>query len=521
VKLRRWFAPAVLVAAAIVALAVVALLERAAAPPAALSTTLERALTRTPGAPALGVAVLPLTAPPGDPELASLGDALCEAIVQRVNRSTRLTAVSCTSSRIVAQMRLDDEQAAHLLDVQSVLAGTIVRVSGDAFRIAVEMRRARRGAGGGEILWQLDGEFDAARLQELPAQIVARLTGAVQPAVRRVDPRAYRLILQAISAARRLGVADAREARRLIEEALAIEPGNLLAQVVRVFVFTTLHQLTGEVGAAEVAQLRAETGARVLQADPGNAYGLMMVAETAAAGGEWIKAFELVERALAARPTDAVPLRYFANVLLAAGYVQRGRDVARQAARLDPLSANSHRILAVANGLLGDDQGMRDSAEIARDLGMDAHGYYLGFVALRQGDFAAAEKSLRDAVQSVGALSEWIAPTLRAIADPRHRAYALRTLDAQPAATRAVMNEFFLYYALVGDAERSLRALLRQAEKPPGPWAAHVWAPELAAVRALPQFQEYLTRSKLPVLWDAHGAPDVCRGGADGRYACR
>lgn len=532
-RLSRWVALAVLGTVAVAATLLVLLLSDAPPPISykaaqqrgaagqALAASLDKSLGRSATA-AVAVAVLPFAAPADDQDLIYLGEAMCEAVLGRLSRHPTLRATSCGSARVAVQAGVDHAQLAHLLGVERLLTGSLARSAGGAFQVRAQLADAKTA----RVLWSLNQEFDEARLQELPARLVERISASFATAdvTQQAEPangRAYRLYLQAVALTRRGGADNLRTARKLLDESLALapeDPAALLASV-------SLSSQLVSVGIGKGSEVDAEVkrSAAILQrVDPDGPQALTLAASAAVGERRWRAAYEAIDAAAAGSPNHGSVLHTQAGLLLMMGYVRRAQDVALRVALQEPLVASAHERLARAHSLLGDDPRMLESTALARDLGFGARvANFEALAALRRGDAAGAERGWRDMLQIAGLPHDWAAAMVRAALDPARRAESIAVLDAVPAETRARLNELFLAYAIAGDSERALQALERMSRQAATMWASDLWLPEMAAVRRHPRFAAYLQANGLPELWDAHGAPDLCDRQADGTYACR
>lgn len=513
--LRHGLALGALGLVALTALLAVLLLERrtgAPPPELELAQRLDRQLDR---AAASGIAVLPFQVPPDDGELGAVRDGLCEAIVDALLRAAAERITSCSSSQLGAQAGLAEAQLASLLGVQRIVRGEVVRGGTGAPRVRVSVYDAASG----REQWQFEHEVDARGLQTLPARIQAQFRPSAAVNAATIDATAYRDYLRALQLTRRGNVDDLRAAVALYDKVLAVAPDYAPALVNRLFVAAGVRSLTGVPDEPQHERERAAVAQQLLRLDAASAHARLVLAESAVTQRDWVRVFDLIDEALAQRPHDPRVLRYQAYALTSTGYLRQARAVALRAAQADPMSANSFRGLANIDLLLGDDQRALENADLAAALGLRSTHVYRGFVALRRADYGAAESELRAALKERGQPDTWLAAVLAAAADPRQRAAALRALEAAPAAARAAMDQFLVYYGVIGAPERALEAALRLAQGRRSDWANHVWSPELAALRRLDGFAQYAEAMGFVALWERRGAPDGCRRQA-AAYRC-
>lgn len=534
----RWVTLVALALLGAVALAVVMSWRAPASAPAdrraeQLGETLDRALQRSGARAVPKLAIRPLATRAGDPALAVLADALCEGMANRLARMAALRVTACGSTRLALAAELDDRRLAHLLAADYLLKGDIEAGSGERYRLRVALHDARDG----RQRWQIDDELDARGLQELPARIAQRTGETLGAAVSGADdatiaPAQYRRFIAAQQLARRPSVADRREALARVDELLRELPDYAPALYLRLGLMSMLsgyrdagtggktpQQLLAEQDAL-LARIR-ELGERLVRIDPGDRRGNVLLLNHAFQQRRWSEAFERIDTLLRHVEHHPGVLRIAARLHLQAGYLQRARQLALDAARLDALDAEAHETLATLAGALGDDVRMVEFATIAGELGHRLVGLQHAIAAYRRHDWSAFETAFGDWVAATQRETDWVAGFTRALADPARRDEAARRLDGHDEGLRSMMSGYFLEYALLGDTARSLAAVQHHARLPPATWGEHLWWPELAAVRRDPGFAQVVDDLGLPALWEQRGAPDLCHRQVDGRWRCR
>ncbi|HUG72938.1 MAG TPA: hypothetical protein VMK82_05890 [Steroidobacteraceae bacterium] len=468
------------------------------------------------------LAVMPFDAPADDGTLSAVADALCDAVLDRLQRDNGPTACACNSARIAAQVGMSPAEVGRLLGVRWLLTGTLSR-EGQQLRL-----RARLTAtADGQELWTHDALFAPDRLQQLPQQLAQRVVGRA-PAVASEAPTsvhsppgpAYAQYLQALRLRRIGGRENLLEARRQLDEALALAPNYPPAIVASIGLNSNLLALGVGSGAAVDAQVR-QAALHLRRVDPDGPQAALVGSSAAVGQRRWTEALQLLQHGAANHPQNATLLHTKAGILMMMGYLKQGQTVAHQVALLEPLNPSSHERLARAWSLLGDDARLHESAVLARELGWgpQAAGFF-GQHSLRQRNAADAERHWAEGLAAAQLPTEWLGPVLRAHLDPTVRVSAVAAVDAVPDAARKAMNHLFLAYALAGDVERTLGALARTREEVPTMWVTDLWLPEMAAVRRDPRFVEYARELGLTSLWEAHGEPDLCSLVNDKEWRC-
>lgn len=497
------------------------------------------AVSRTPpSAPARSpeLAVMPFTTPAGDETLAALADALCDAVLERLARDEAPPASACNSARVAAQVGMSPAEVGRLLGVRSLLSGSLSR-EGAQLRLQARLIAAADG----REHWSHDTQVGPDQVQLLPVQLADRITGraptpaastssaaptaaastAAAPDVHSPPSAAYVLYLQALRLRRAGGRDNLLEARRLLDQALALAPDYPPAVVASIGLNSNLVGLGVGSGAAVDAQVR-QAALQLLRVDPDGAQAALVGSSAAVGQRRWADALQLLQRGAARHPQHAPLLHTQAGILMMMGYVRQGQAVAHQVALLEPLNPSSHERLARAWSLLGEDTRLHDSAVLARELGWGPQaGSFFGWHALRQRNVAEAERHWIEGLTAARMPHDWAGPVLRAHLDPAVRDSAVAALDAVPATARAAMNHLFLQHALTGDVERSLAALERTRDDVATMWVTDLWLPEMAPVRRDPRFVAYARELGLVALWEVHGPPDLCNRAGAGEWQCR
>lgn len=501
-------------------------------PSVPLAEALDRALGRSPARLGPSVAMRPLTVAADDPELAALGVWLCRSVAARLAGLGGLRVTACESTEAAVTAGLDDRRLARLLAVDHLLSGQLARRPDGRLSVTFELHEASSQ----RSRWQTRLEPTLAELQALPQQI-AQGTGAALalsgPATGEapISPAAFERYLQAQHHAARGSPAEQREALRLVNEVLALEPAYLPARVSQLQLRSVaLRFPTAEERADPAAQRLAQQqhmqdasalGQLLLAQRVDDVRGHVLLANLAVQQRRWVDGFRHVDRVLAQPPGDAAALRTLAHLHAMAGWRHRALELGLAATRLDPLNAVNHQAVAFFHGLLGDTTAMREHARIAQELGDRMAVVYNGIAALRERDWALAEAATVEGLRGAGVDHGWVNAFVRGAADAAEREAANRTLEALPAALQHGMARFHWYHGWLGDTERTLRAVHINLANPIGPWLSNLWWPELDHLRRAPGFAAVLDSTALPALWQLRGAPDLCRRDADGSWSCR
>lgn len=178
------------------------------------------------------IAVLPFSNLSGDTEQEYFADGLAEDIIASLARSSWLFVIARNSSFTYRQSKLSFQDICKELGVRYLVAGS-VRKAGDKLRVSAELVDGAKG----ETAWA--DRFDR-RLDDLFAvqdEISATIAGTIEPVfLRREETRAvshetrdlrhWDLLMRARWHFWRSTAEHNNEAKRLLEQALAIKPGD-------------------------------------------------------------------------------------------------------------------------------------------------------------------------------------------------------------------------------------------------------------------------------------------------------
>jgi TolB-like protein/Tfp pilus assembly protein PilF len=177
------------------------------------------------------LAVLPFRTLQRDQADAYFAEGMVDDIIRALGGLKDLLVISRSATIGFARLPLDVRRVGHELDVRYVLHGS-VRRSGHALRIAVELSEAPSG----QMIWA--DRFDGAlsELFDLQDRIALRVASAIAPQLRDRElsravsklpsnMTAYDLTLRALDLFYRMDRESVIEARTLLEQAIAHDPG--------------------------------------------------------------------------------------------------------------------------------------------------------------------------------------------------------------------------------------------------------------------------------------------------------
>ncbi len=258
------------------------------------------------------IAVLPFTNMSGDQEQEYFSDGITEDIISGLARLHWLFVIARNSSFTFKGKAVDVKQVGRQLGVRYVLEGS-VRKAGDRVRITIQLIDAATGA----HIWtdRFDGALsDIFVLQD---HVTASVVGEIGPKLRKVEIErarakptesigAYDLFLRALALHNNLTVEGYREALRLLDRAVAIDPEY--ASAYGLAAYCHLRQLQRGWGASAVPDIErgirsARLAAQRGQDDPEALWmaGLVL----AMLAGESENGLGLIERSTILNPNSA------------------------------------------------------------------------------------------------------------------------------------------------------------------------------------------------------------------------
>lgn len=311
----------------------------------------ERPALPLPDKPSL--AVLPFDNLGGDPEQGYFADGIVEDIITALSRVSGLFVIARNSSFAYRGEAVDVRRIGRELGVRYVLEGS-VRKAGERVRITGQLIDALSGA----HLWADRFDGTLADVFELQDRVAEGVAGAIEPTLRGAEIErarrkptgsldAYDLYLRALPHLLTPTPEDNREALRLLEQALALDPGYAAALGLKAWCHLNacLRSWAGdddttERAAGERAARRALASG---QDDPAalasGGFVVSLLAHDHEAG------LAALGRAVALNPNSALAFGASALVRCFAGDYATAIEHGRRALRLSPFDPLGHRPL--------------------------------------------------------------------------------------------------------------------------------------------------------------------------------
>jgi TolB-like protein/DNA-binding winged helix-turn-helix (wHTH) protein len=341
------------------------------------------------------IAVLPFTSMSGDPEQEYFSDGISEDILTALSKLRWFVVIGRNSSFAYKGKSIPMRQIGEELGVGYLVEGS-VRKSGERVRITAQLNDAATGS----QLWAERYERDLADVFAVQDEIAHSIVAAIEPRVyaaesfraRRKPPEsldAWDLVMRALSHFWRMTREDNEAAQKLLEQAIAIEPGYSQAQGVLAVshMFGTRMGWEDRAVSVPIAQRAALAAIRADGEDP---WAHLAVASVYVYQGRFADALAEFEAALNLNPSFPLAHGFYGLVLSWCGRWQEGGEAARRALRLSPRDP----LAAIYSGVAGYAEFVgRNYAEAMR----------LAREALRQRlDFAGAHRILTAAAAMAG-----------------------------------------------------------------------------------------------------------------------
>jgi len=367
----------------------------------------------TPAAPAArpvpqkpSIAVLPFANMSGDAEQEYFSDGITEDIITNLSRNHSFFVISRSTSFTYKGPAIDVAKLARELGVRYVLEGS-VRRAGNRVRITAQLIDAATG----HHLWADRYDRELADVFAVQDEIARSITGAIAPGIisaevqhaQRKDPTqldAWDRTVRAHWHIRQFTQEDLAEARRLLDEAIALDPTNSMALSDLAFarhfeaVFgwgdgpAESHERLGEAArkalAADDSDAMAHTSLaifelfsghheegrrrlqRALDLDPNSMFARGYLGVSHAFSGDYEAALEHLDAALRLSPRGPLLVIWYICkgwAALAARRYDEATEFARRAGEANPEFPDIYAVLACANGHLDRAAAAREAVD--------------------------------------------------------------------------------------------------------------------------------------------------------------
>jgi len=321
------------------------------------------------------IAVLPFVNMAGDPEQEYFGDGITEEIITGLSKIPRMHVIARNSTFVYKGKPLKVQQVGQELGVRYVLEGS-VRKAGSRVRVTAQLIDVNTGY----HLWaeryerELSDIFavqDAITMKILSA-LQVELTEGEQARIRheeKTNLEAWGYVVKAAGYLERVTKHDLAKAKRLIEQALALDPEYVTAWSS----LSLAHWFDARFGWSEVPQesfkqaySAAQKALSLDDTDP-VVHGVMGCIHLYLRGYE--EAIREAERAIALGPSHALVHALASHILRFSGDYERAVAMIKKAMRLQPLLTSWYLMeLSMSYYCIGRYEEAKDSAEHFRRL---------------------------------------------------------------------------------------------------------------------------------------------------------
>jgi adenylate cyclase len=288
------------------------------------------------------IAVLPFGNLGGDPEHEYFADGITEDLITELSRFQELRVIARNSVLIYKSKPVRVQEVGQELGVRYVLEGS-VRKAGGRIRITAQLIDGATG----HHLWA--ERFDRALADifevqdEVTSRIVATLAGKLAESERRrarsgqtENLEAYDCVLRGRELWERFTFEDNREARRLYEKAIELDPDYARAYASLAWTYLVEHS-EGWVDPEERPLERAlEFARRGVAVNPASHSNHLALGQVCLSKGLHEEALEALETAIALNPNDADGYVFLAMALNRAGRPEEAIGLVEKAQRLNP-----------------------------------------------------------------------------------------------------------------------------------------------------------------------------------------
>jgi adenylate cyclase len=302
--------------------------------PAATSPTRPSALP--------SIAVLPFANLGGDPEQEYFADGMTEDLITELSRFQELRVIARNSVLTYKSHPVRIEEVGRDLGVRYVLEGS-VRKAGGRVRITAQLIDAATS----HHLWAERFDRDLADIfavqDEVTSRIVATLAGKLADSERRrarsartENLEAYDCVLRGRELWERFTPEDNREARRLYEQAIELDPDYARAYASLAWTYLVEHAERW-VGPEDQPLERAlDWARRGVMVNPASHSNHLALGQVCLSKGLHDEALEALQTAIALNPNDADGYVFLAQALNRAGRPEEAISLVEKAQRLNP-----------------------------------------------------------------------------------------------------------------------------------------------------------------------------------------
>ncbi len=288
------------------------------------------------------IAVLPFANFGGDPEQDYFADGLTEDLITELSRFQELRVIARNSVMTYKGKPARVQEVGRDLGVRYVLEGS-VRKAGARVRITAQLVKAATG----HHLWAERFDRDLADIfevqDEVTRRIVATLAGKLGESERRLarsrqtgNLEAYDCVLRGRELWERFTPEANREARRLYEKAIELDPDYARAYASLAWTFLVEHSERWAGPEEQPLERALEYARQGVEVNPASHSNYLVLGQIYLSKGLHDEALEALETAIALNPNDADGYAFLARALSFAGRPEEAIELVEKARRLNP-----------------------------------------------------------------------------------------------------------------------------------------------------------------------------------------
>ena len=461
----------------------------------AASSGLRASSTQTVPIPAKSIAVLPFVNMSGDSKNDYFSDGITEEILDALAKAPDLKVAARTSAFAFKGKAQDLRKVGEALGVATVLEGS-VQTEGDAVRITAQLIDARSGF----HLWSdhydrkltdvfaVEDEISRAIADKLQAQLDGTTSTAKTGTT---NPHAHELYLRGLTL---LAARSLRDAADTFRQAVTADPNYAQAWAALAQAQVLVHNwhLDSDGSAMPAAEDAVQ---RALELDPNIATAYVALGILHAERWRWADAERELRRAVQLAPGDAEALDQYAQFLHDTGNFEQALPLIERANALDPYSGVIGGVYAQELKILRGCAAAK--AQLDRTLAAAPDSRFARGVALIRAleckEYVEAEAQALAYAPLAGRDPASYVALVRGVADPAHRAEALRVL----ANLGDKGMETARFRILLGDRQGALTELENLSGQGHG-IAQQIWSPIFDPLRSDPRFKAVMARIGIP-----------------------
>ena len=463
------------------------------------------------------IAVLPFEDISPDGDQAYFGNGIADELRLELQRLDGLRVAGRTSS--IASAQEDSKTIGEILNVDSILEGSI-RKEGDSVRITVQLTHVADGF----TIWSKSYDRELENIFEMQEEIATSVAGALGvrlgvggvnafrgAGTRNVD--AYEAYLQSLS--KPFSVSGGKEARRLLERAIQLDPDYAAAWSNLGFRTLDTKWDFSPDQTPEIVDRAYPLVLRGAQLNPESAAAQSMLAMVRDAQFDWMGAEQGHTRAIELL-ADRIYVTIYATMMMRSG---RTADAQKQygiAKTLEPLGGRPPGLswhASLAQGRIAEAKEIsnwQSGPHIENNLD----------IAFNERDPDELKAAIQAMPKTNVAKIGLYASVLAEFDSPERILSILRDvyLDENLQWIRK-LHDIAMVAAYFGDPQFALKVKGEEVRTSTTRLTA-LWYPVMSEVRQLPEFKKLVTELNLVEYWRAYGWADACRPLGDNDFTC-